>query len=227
MTGPRPPRQMALPLEYRTATGRADFLVSYCNHHALAAIEGWRDWPRGALALSGPARAGKSHLVAVWQRLTGARVVPAAEIARDPAAPSGALAVEDVPRIAGDRAAETALFHRVNAMAAEGHPLLVTGREPPSDWGIVLPDLASRLAALPLARIAEPDDALLAGVMVKLAADRRLALDPAVPGYCLARMERSFAAAERMVRELDRASLATRRRATPRLAAQILGSQAP
>jgi len=218
------PRQMPLPLAYRPAAGRADFLVSRCNAAALAAVEGWRDWPRGALALSGPPRAGKSHLVAVWAAETGARVLAGVELARaDPAAcADGPVAVEDVPAMAGDRAAETALFHLVNLMGAEGRALLVTGRAAPAEWGIALPDLASRLSAMALARIGPPDDALLSALLVKLAGDRGIEITPPAIAYCLARMERSFAAAEALVARLDRAALARGGALTRSLAAAIL-----
>ena len=226
MTGAR---QMTLPLDYRPAAGRADFLVSDCNRDALAAVEGWRGWPRGALALAGPARAGKSHLVSVWCAETGAPALAAADLAgADPGGlAEGPCAVEDVPAIAGDRAGETALFHLVNRMAAEGRALLLTGRAAPADWGIALPDLASRLAATALARIGPPDDALLSALRVKLAADRGIEITPPAVAYCLGRMERSFAAAEALIARLDSAALARKVAVTRPLAAAILAEPHP
>lgn len=221
------PQQIALPLEYRAAAGRADFLVSGCNRAALAALDAWRDWPGGCMALTGPARAGKSHLVHVWTTEARARTLPGPELAPDAVSDlaGGALAVEDVPAMAGRVEAETALFHLMNLMRARGGALLLTGRGAPSEWPVALPDLASRLAALPVARIDAPDDAILSSVLVKLAADRGMAFAPATVAYCVARMERSFAAAEHLVTALDRASLAQRRPVTRALAANILSRQ--
>ena len=50
-------------------------------------------------------------------------------------------------------------------------------------WRIALPDLASRLRALPVVALTAPDDALLRAVMVKLFADRQLAVDESLVGF--------------------------------------------
>lgn len=62
-----------------------------------------------------------------------------------------------------------------------------------------------------MAAIEPPDDALFAAVLVKLFADRQLALPPAGVRYLLAHMERSFAAARRLAETADRLALAEKR----------------
>jgi chromosomal replication initiation ATPase DnaA len=218
------PRQLVLDLPARPALGRADFFVSPANELALAQVDAWPGWPGGRLAVAGPPGAGKTHLVHVWAARSGAAILagPAA-IDLAALAPDAALAVEDVDRLAGDRAAEVALFHLCNHLAAGGGSLMVSGREPPARWPLALPDLASRLGVAAVARLEPPDDDLLAAVLVKLFADRQLAVEPGLVRYLVSRMERSFAAAERLVADLDRAGLAARRPITPRLAAEVLG----
>ena len=71
-----------------------------------------------------------------------------------------------------------------------------------------MPDLASRLRAAQLVELAEPDDQMLRQVIVKLFADRQIAIQPAVVDYLAARMERSLGAAGRLVAEMDREALA-------------------
>jgi len=71
-----------------------------------------------------------------------------------------------------------------------------------------LPDLASRLRAMPAIGIEPPDDALLAAVLVKHFADRQLRIMPAVIGYLVPRMERSFAMAAALAARLDELALA-------------------
>ncbi|HXQ84397.1 MAG TPA: chromosomal replication initiator DnaA, partial [Xanthobacteraceae bacterium] len=66
-----------------------------------------------------------------------------------------------------------------------------------------------------------PDDAMLRAVIVKLAADRQLALDESVVGYLSTHIERSFAAARAAVIALDNEALRQRRPATRALAAEI------
>ena len=222
------PRQLVLDLPARPALGREDFFLSPANELALAQVESWPAWPGGRLAVAGPSAAGKTHLVHVWAARAGAEIRSAGEIAALDLArlPGGAaIAVEDADRIgelpdAG--AAEEALFHLVNHLAGGGGSLMVTGREAPARWRVALPDLASRLNAAPVARLEPPDDALLAAVLVKLFADRQLAVGPDLIRYLVSRMDRSFAAAAAMVAALDRAGLARHRPITARLAADVL-----
>ena len=102
--------------------------------------------------------------------------------------------------------------------------MLLTSALAPGDLGLALPDLRSRLNALPHALIAPPDDALLRAVLVKLFADRQLSVEPQIIAYLLVRMERSMEAASRLVAELDHRSLALQRAVTRNVAAAALES---
>ena len=82
--------------------------------------------------------------------------------------------------------------------------LLVVDRE---RWDITLPDLRSRMGAALQLRIGPPDDALAADLMLSHAAQRGLALGEGAPAYLVPRMERSYAAIEKIVAEIDRLSL--------------------
>lgn len=221
--------QLVLPLALprRRALGRGDFHVSPANAGALAMIEGWRGWPGGRLALTGPAGAGKSHLVQVWRGLASAAEVAAGDLDPERAAAlagAGAVAVEDGDRIPPARraAAEAGLFHLHNLLAASGGALLVTGRSAPARWEVRLPDLASRLAAMPVAELDAPDDALLSSVLDKLLADRHIRAGAGLVPYLVRRIERSFAAAEAVVATLDARSLEAGARVTRDLARRVL-----
>lgn len=219
-------RQLAFELPHREARGRGDFFVSDSNQAALAAIEGWRDWPGQKLLLVGPEGAGKSHLVQVWADLAGADVIAAEALAtRAPAEFAGRnVAVEDADMLAGDPVREEALFHLHNMVLAEGGQLLVTARDAPARWGLGLADLASRMAGAPLVRIDPPDEALLAAVIVKLFADRQVDVAPRVVNYICLRIDRSFAAAQDLVARLDAAALAAGRPVGLDLAAGMLAA---
>ena len=73
-----------------------------------------------------------------------------------------------------------------------------------------------------LAELAEPDDELLARVLLKLFADRQLAVEPTVADYIVMRLERSLEAANAVVAALDAEALAEGRAVTKRLAGTIL-----
>jgi len=216
--------QLGFDLPVRTARGRDDFLVAPCNAIAVAMIENWQNWPGSKMVLTGPEGAGKTHLTHVWADAAQAQIISAsALVAADvPALARGCVAVEDVPEIAGNADAQTALFHLHNLALAEGHSLLMTGPGAVAHWGITLPDLESRLRGTLEAAIDAPDDALLSALLVKLLADRQLMPPADMIPYLLLRMDRSFAAANRIVESLDRESLARKRPVTRALAALVL-----
>jgi chromosomal replication initiation ATPase DnaA len=224
---PALPRQLVFALDHRESFDRADFLVSDSNRAALHLIDRWPDWPASTVALVGPEGAGKSHLAAVWAAAAGARVMSRAalDVASGPQAlATGALVIEDCDR---DHDDDTALFHLFNLAKEQRAFLLITARRPPANWSVALPDLASRLRAVPAVTIAPPDDALLATVMMKLFADRQLTADDRLVSYLLARIERSFAAVQAAVDELDHEALRLKRPVNRALAAAILRRRAP
>ncbi len=214
-------RQLVLDLPLRAAHGRGDFLVAPCNEAAVAWIDRWPDWPGPGLALVGPPGSGRRHLAAVWRARTGAETVEARDLRALRTTPK-ACVVEGCEAAVADRPVAEALFHLYNRIvAARGH-LLLLGETPPARWPAALPDLRSRLATLPAAEIKPPDDALLAGLFVKLFGDRQIKVAGDTVLYLVARIERSYAAVLAAVEALDRASLAERRPITLPLVRAVL-----
>jgi chromosomal replication initiation ATPase DnaA len=216
--------QLVFDLAAPPALGPEDFFVSPANALAVRMLSDPAGWPEGKLLLIGPAGAGKTHLLRIWAGERESAILgPAALAAELPARLPPAVAIDDADRIAGDNAAEEALFHLHNRIrAARGH-LLLTARAPASRWGLRLPDLASRMEAAATATLAPPDDALLAALLVKLFADRQLAVAPNVIEWLVPRMDRSFDAAHRLVAAIDARSLALGRPVTRALAAEVMG----
>jgi chromosomal replication initiation ATPase DnaA len=212
---------LALALGHAESLAREDFLEGPSNAAALALVEAWPGWPARVMALVGPEGSGKSHLAAIWAVAAGARLIAARAVGEtDPPAAlaTGALVIEDLTE-AGIN--EQALFHLLNLTREQGAYVLLTARTAPAGWNIGLRDLASRLRAVPVTALAAPDDALLRAVIVKLCADRQLALDEAVVGYLITRIERSLAAARAAVALLDREALRQQRPVTRALASEL------
>jgi len=213
-----------LPLDLgqrRPALDRDAFLVTAANAAAVAWIDRWPAWPTSALVLQGPPGSGKTHLAGVWRARAGAGIIEGAELA---ASLVPAL-LESWPTLVvetAEAAPEQPLLHLYNGIAERGGYLLLTSTQPPSRWGIGLADLRSRLNALPVAEIVPPDDLLIRAVLVKLFADRQLAVTAELVEFVGLRIERSFAAAQRAVAALDAASLVAQRRITIHLAQQVL-----
>ena len=92
--------QLVLDLPVRQALGRDDFFVAPCNEMAVAQLDGWARWPEGRLVLAGPSGSGKTHLAHVWADMSGARIIEAAALLPEDAAPT--LVVENAAQIGGN-----------------------------------------------------------------------------------------------------------------------------
>jgi len=222
------PEQLSFDLPVREALGRDDFFVSPANAEAVAMIEGWQDWPSRKLILIGPHGAGKTHLAHVWASLSGARILPGAQLSdvEIPDLASAHVAIEDVDIIAENRTLEDKLFHLHNLTLAEGNSLLLTASKPANLWPLSLPDLASRMQGTSYTTLCEPDDSLLSAVLMKLMSDRQLSPSPSVLTYLTRRIDRSFEAARDIVDQLDATALATGRPINRALAARVLDKRA-
>jgi chromosomal replication initiation ATPase DnaA len=216
------PDQLILDLPHRAALGAHDFLISPSNRAAADIIDLWPNWPQASMAVVAPPRAGKTHIGNVWRLKSGAARLEAGTLSEAdvPAvAAHGAVLVEDLHAGITD---ERALFHLLNLVREHKLSMLLTSRTPPGEIEVSLPDLRSRLRALPLVTIEPPDEALLKAVLVKHFTDRQLAVEPGVIAYIALRMERSMEAAATIVAEIDRTAMATHRKVTRALAAEVL-----
>jgi chromosomal replication initiation ATPase DnaA len=216
------PRQLAFALPHAESLTRDNFLEGPANEAALSLIESWPDWPNRVMFLVGPEGSGKSHLAAIWAELAGARSTSAHALT--PAAVPGALAtgalvVEDLKPSGFD---ERAMFHLLNLAREDDASVLITARVPPSAFEVELRDLKSRLRAVPVVSLLQPDDRLFRGLIVKFCADRQLNIDEAVVSFLANRIERSYAAARHAVDLLDTEALRLGRPVTRALAAELL-----
>lgn len=216
------PKQIPLELPQREAVGRDDFLVTPSNEAAVGLIDAWPNWPAYGAILVGPAGAGKSHLTRVWQAASLAKIASAASVTKE-LVPDlmgrKAVCIEDVRPGGFD---ETGLFHLLNLARQHNGHVLLTGETEPAHWQVQLPDLRSRLLALPTIRILPPDDELLRGVLVKLFTDRQIAVDEPLISYMLLRMPRSLAAARDLVALIDREALISKAEVTRNFVAKVM-----
>ncbi|MDP2121837.1 MAG: DnaA regulatory inactivator HdaA [Hoeflea sp.] len=214
-------RQLPLAFDHDPASGRDDLIVSDRLSAAVAIVDRWPDWPSPVVILAGPTGSGKSHLAGIWAARVGARRVnlEAADPMLLETAGLGPILIEDIDRTEFD---QTALFHLINAVREHNSALLITTRLWPAGWNVTLPDLVSRLKAATVVEIAEPDEELLAQVLVKLFADRQVVVDDRIILFLVARMERSLAAARAIVTRIDQLALARGSKITRALAAEVI-----
>ena len=218
--------QLTLDLPHRAALGAEDFLVSDCNIAAVKLVDSWPKWQESAWLLIGPPSSGKTHLARVWQARSGARLLDAKMLDTkfiDEVREGTPLVVEDADSSAYD---ERALFHLLNLAREKQLFVLLSARGAPSRWTISLPDLASRLKAVPIVEIRAPDDALLRMVMLKHFTDRQLNVDPKVLEFLALHVDRSLQAAAAAVEAVDRLALGTGRKINRQLVVEALAGRA-
>jgi chromosomal replication initiation ATPase DnaA len=212
--------QLPLQFTHDPARGRDDLLVSDPLNAAVSIVDNWPAWPSPVVLLAGPVGSGKSHLAHIWRERVGAiDIHPVAGSGAARLAATGPVVFEDADRRGFD---DTELFHVINSVRENGQSLLITSRLWPMVWPVTLPDLRSRLKAVTVVEIGEPDEELLAQVIVKLFSDRQLHIDDKLVAYIVNRMERSLGAAQSIVERLDRLALARGTRISRPLVAEVL-----
>lgn len=217
--------QLTFDLPRRLAQSGEDFFITASNRLAVDWIDRWPEWPGRMLIVHGPAGGGKSHLVSVWLEASGGAAMPGTALTEEVVAvvaTGASLAIENVDT-ALTPALEPILFHLINVVRERQGTLLLTARFAPALWPLTLPDLASRLKAAAAVTIEEPDEALMAALLVKEFADRQIRVSGEVISFLTSRLERSFSSIHRSVEALDRASLAHQRAITVPLARAVLG----
>ncbi len=205
--------QLSLGLPYRKAFGRQDFLLSPCNFEAVTWIDRFPEWPTESVLIYGESGSGKTHLASIFS----AYHLEAADIDMDTEIPDYVMKVviENI-ETATD---EIALLHALNGVMERGGYLLLTARKLPN---FALPDLQSRINAMPKCHISYPDDELIYAVLVKAFYERQITVKPAVLEYAVKHMERTFAAAQKLVETADRLALAGGREITIPVVKQAL-----
>jgi chromosomal replication initiation ATPase DnaA len=176
------------------------------------------------LAVYGPSGSGKTHLAHVWCRLASAPLVEGERLG-DPAelvaAANGRVALDNA-----DRARDPLrLLHLMNILRDGRGSLLLLAQDPPARWPFHLPDLVSRLRAVPTVAIEPPDDSLLGAVIAKQFADRGVSVSVDVIAYLITRIERSYAAAQSCVTWLDQRALGQGRAITLPFVAEAIGER--
>lgn len=213
--------QIPFPFDAKRSFARDDFVPGATNEAALAFVDGWPSWPSRVCALWGPTGCGKTHLAQMWRSESRAVEVGANELTSEfvaGLAAGGAFLLDDADRVVDG----AGFFHLLNFVNQTSGWLLMTGREAPPRWRTTVPDLHSRLTAVPGAALESPDEALLARVLLKLFADRQLKLPEALIGYLVPRLERSFAEAERIAVLIDELALQQKRNISVEIGAQAL-----
>ena len=220
----RPPDQLPLGVSLRRRRSFSNFVAG----QNTAAVTALRDVllanSGGVVYLWGGSCAGKSHLLeaccgdpsmqgrpVAYLPLAGTQVAPEmlsglAEIQL--------LCIDDVDRVAGDRAWEEALFHLYNQAEQSACPIVLAASVAPRAAPWRLPDLASRLSAAVVWRLRALDDAERREALQLHARERGFILSDEVVTFVMKRLRRDMVSLSAFLERLDRSSLAAQRRIT-------------
>ncbi|MBV1707751.1 MAG: hypothetical protein KGQ37_11150 [Hyphomicrobiales bacterium] len=215
-------KQLLLALPVAERQGREDFFMAPGNARALELVSAPQGWPDPVLLLTGPAGVGKSHLAHIFAAEQGAMALAPRDLEGLSHLPAPVLVLDGADQ-GLTHAAEVGLFHLTNLVRAQGGRLLLTARRPPQFWGLVTPDLVSRLRLAPMAALAPPDADVLRAAMVKLIAERQLSLEPALLDVLANRLERSIPVMRAAIARLDQLSLEHQRPITRAMVYAVIG----
>jgi chromosomal replication initiation ATPase DnaA len=183
------PDQFALPLDWPQSEGDERFIVSDANRDAFEHLRKFSIWPVKATILTGPRRSGRTLLARTFVERVGGRLFDEA-----------------------DQRDEEELFHAWNQAQDTGRPLVMVSDEAPPVWSPRLPDLKTRLAITPVARIGHPDDVLFGALIQLHFADRGLHIPSDALRFMGERLHRDYWTVERAVEAVDRYAIAERAR---------------
>lgn len=216
--------QLIMPFAAAPSYHAVDFIRGEANSEALAWMERWPDWPYSIILLHGPAGSGKTHLAHLFAARTGASFIDPTRIGKTPAdqilTGNHSWVVDGL----GEVTDEAGLAQLINHARARGDYILFTARESAHAHVFELPDLSSRIKALPAVALGAPDEALLAGVLAKAFADLQLRIAPEVLSYAINQLERSYQAVHQFARTMDELSLTRGRAITIPLVKEALAA---
>lgn len=186
-----------------------DHLLTGTHTAAVLRIAGNPEgWATPVLCITGPSKCGLTFLTEAWANRFGGVSLTAAELARAGRRGLDALAGRHVAVDDADIAAakhEEVLLSLINLVATGGGRLLLTAHRAPSQWRTGSADLKSRLNALPVGEIGQPDDAVVRARLEIAAARRFMKLSPEVLNYLVPRLELAYEAVENFIDRLSEA----------------------
>ena len=100
----------------------------------------------------------------------------------------GMLILDDLQFLAGKRATQVELLHTVDTLLRQGRQLVFAADRSPSELAELLPELTTRLESGMVCRIEPPDYATRLGILVQMAARRRMEVPPEVQQFVASRL---------------------------------------
>ncbi len=211
-------QQLFLNFPIKSGYALEDFYLNSSNSKAFNYINQWPNWGEGiykkTLLIYGEKGSGKTHLSHIWQQISSAKII---SLGNKISSNDSALILEDI-----DELNQEDLLHLINSSNEDQRYLLLTAKLAPAQLKISLPDLRSRIIAIPSLKIEVPDEELLKVILMKHLSDRQLRIEAAALNYIILRIDRSYAKLAQFIDKLDSISKESKRSITLPLIKQAL-----
>jgi len=175
----------------------------------------------GSALLFGPEGSGRTHLLQAVCRARSGRYWPLAtlqehgpDILEGGAGDAPLLCLDDVDVVGNDREWALALLRVLDSCRSEGREILLSTAAPPDRLQLALPDLRTRLSALPAFGLRLLGDGDVLELLHRRAAAKGLAMPDDVARWLLNTQARGAAPLLSALERLDRAALSAKRRLT-------------
>jgi DnaA family protein len=187
-------------------------LTDLCNTDTLNFVYLW-----------GEKSLGKTHLLLAASEQQGLRTayLPLADLVKS-ASPDvlqsleqlDLLCIDDLDAIANDAEWQEAVFHCFNRMQIARCKLLVSAQQNPANIALSLPDLRSRMATALVFQLEHLTDEEKCQALILQAESRGMQLSDDVANYLMRHHSRDLKVLMDLLLELDKASMAEKRRLT-------------
>ena len=218
-------RQLHLPIRLRDSVSVDNFFPAG-NEEVFAAFNGWlnANIDKSVLFLHGVIGSGRSHLLQAACRYISEKERPSIYVpAGEPGIsgefisqldPESTVCIDDLDQVVGDEHWEEAVLEVHERLLSSNGRLLLAALQPPRVLDLMLPDLATRLAAGAVYRIQPLTERELPRAMQLRARRRGLELPDEVVEYLLRRVPRNSEAIFDLLDRVDEAAFSKKRRLT-------------
>lgn len=182
----------------------SDVIISECNQLVINHLDAWPAWSSGLLGnlaiIQGPKGSGKTTLAKYWQTRSQAVFLKPEEVESLPSNIAQNIILDNLKDFL---LYPENLFHLINMVQDSSYFMLITSSSKISQQGVMLPDLESRLKAIPTFPIYLPDLNMIEMVLMKEFSNRQLKIGFELIKFISNRIERSFARALEVVEQID------------------------
>ena len=211
--------QLVLPLYRDVNIFIEDALISDSNKIIVEWIKFWPSWNR-YLVIYGDHGCGKTciaHFLANNYNFILADSYDIATIYNDVLNQADGIIIDDAHIYD-----EKKLLCLINIVRERGKKIIIISPAPPSYWKVEINDLQSRLKAMPIVKIDQPDDQLLKILIKRLFSSKQIVIDDNIVDFLINRIERNIFYVQNIIKAIDEISLRDHKKITISFVKQVI-----